>query len=55
MRRNGYNDSQLSTIQERLQRASDARAQEATGGEIHTGFRRGSVRFASPSLTLFEP
>ncbi|ABC82981.1 conserved hypothetical protein [Anaeromyxobacter dehalogenans 2CP-C] len=33
-RRNGYNDSQLSTIQVRLQQASDARAQEAAGGEI---------------------
>lgn len=34
VRRNGYNDSQLSTLQERLQRASDARAQEAAGGEV---------------------
>ncbi len=34
VRRNGYMDSQLSTIQERLQRASDARAQEAAGGEV---------------------
>ena len=34
VRRNGYNDSQLSTIQERLQLASDARAQEAAGGEV---------------------
>lgn len=34
VRRNGYGDSQLSTIQERLQRASDARAQEAAGGEV---------------------
>ncbi|WP_370865967.1 alpha/beta hydrolase [Chondromyces apiculatus] len=34
VRRNGYNDSQLSTIQERLQQASDARAQEVAGGEI---------------------
>lgn len=34
VRRNGYMDSQISTIQERLQQASDARAQEAAGGEI---------------------
>ncbi len=33
-RRNGYNDSQVSTIQVRLQQASDARAQEAAGGNI---------------------
>jgi fermentation-respiration switch protein FrsA (DUF1100 family) len=34
VRRNGYMDSQVSTIQERLQQASDARAQEAVGGEV---------------------
>lgn len=34
VRRNGFQNSQLSTIQERLQKASDARAQEAAGGEI---------------------
>jgi fermentation-respiration switch protein FrsA (DUF1100 family) len=34
VRRNGYVDSQLSTIQERLRQASAARAQEAAGGEI---------------------
>lgn len=34
VRRNGYKDSQLSTIQERLQQASDARAKEAAGEEI---------------------
>ena len=34
VRRNGYMDSQVSTIQQRLQQASDARAQEAAGGEI---------------------
>ena len=34
VRRNGYMDSQISTIQERLKAASDARAQEAAGGEI---------------------
>ncbi|MBB5046640.1 hypothetical protein HNR60_001388 [Rhodopseudomonas rhenobacensis] len=34
VRRNGYVDSQLQTIQQRLQQASDARAQEAGGGEI---------------------
>ncbi len=34
VRRNGFMDSQLDTIQERLQQASDARAQEAAGGKI---------------------
>ena len=34
VRRNGFMDSQLSTIQDRLKQASDARAQEAAGGEI---------------------
>lgn len=34
VRRNGYQDSQLSTIRERLQQASDARAQEAAGGAV---------------------
>ncbi|MBI2715828.1 MAG: alpha/beta hydrolase [Rhizobiales bacterium] len=34
VRRNGYADSQLGTIQKRLQQASDARAQEVAGGEI---------------------
>ncbi len=34
VRRNGYKDSQLSTIQERLQQASNARAQEAAGGGV---------------------
>lgn len=34
VRRNGYMDSQLSTIQDRLKQASDARAQEAAGGEF---------------------
>jgi fermentation-respiration switch protein FrsA (DUF1100 family) len=34
LRRNGFMDSQVSTIQERLKQASDARAQEAAGGEI---------------------
>ena len=33
VRRNGYVDSQLNTIQERLQQASDARAQEVAGGD----------------------
>ncbi len=38
VRRNGYQDSQLHTIQQRLKLASDARAQEAAGGEIiYTG------------------
>lgn len=34
VRRNGFMNSGLSTIQQRLQQASDARAQEAAGGEI---------------------
>ena len=34
VRRNGFIDSQVSTIQERLQQASDARAKEAAGGGI---------------------
>jgi uncharacterized protein len=34
VRRNGYIDSQLSSIQARLKQASDARAKEAAGGEI---------------------
>jgi fermentation-respiration switch protein FrsA (DUF1100 family) len=34
VRRNGFQNSQLSTIQERLKKASDARAQEANGGKI---------------------
>lgn len=34
VRRNGYVDSQLNTIEGRLQQASAARAQEAAGGEI---------------------
>lgn len=34
VRRNGYQDSQLDTIQQRLKAASDARAQEAAGGEV---------------------
>lgn len=33
VRRNGFMNSQFSTIQQRLQEASDARAQEAAGGE----------------------
>ncbi len=34
VRRNGFQNSQLATIQERLQKASEARAQQAAGGEI---------------------
>jgi fermentation-respiration switch protein FrsA (DUF1100 family) len=34
VRRNGYQDSQLNTVQERLQQASAARAQEMAGGEV---------------------
>lgn len=34
VRRNGFQNSQLATIQERLQQATDARAQEAAGGKV---------------------
>ncbi len=34
VRRNGFQDSQMDTIQQRLQQASTARAQEAAGGEV---------------------
>jgi uncharacterized protein len=34
VRRNGFQNSQLATIQERLKKASDARAQEAARGEV---------------------
>ncbi|RYF41026.1 MAG: alpha/beta hydrolase, partial [Comamonadaceae bacterium] len=34
VRRNGYVDSQLATVQQRMQQASAARAQEAAGGEV---------------------
>lgn len=34
VRRNGFQNSQLDSIQQRLQQASDARAQEAAGGEV---------------------
>ncbi|MFD1796144.1 alpha/beta hydrolase [Paracoccus aurantiacus] len=34
VRRNGYMDSDLGTIHDRMKQASDARAQEAAGGEI---------------------
>lgn len=34
VRRNGFMNSQFSTIQERLKQASDARAQEAAGGKV---------------------
>lgn len=34
VRRNGFEESQLDTIQERLKQASEARAQEAAGGEV---------------------
>jgi fermentation-respiration switch protein FrsA (DUF1100 family) len=34
VRRNGYMDSQLGTIQQRLRQASDARAAEAAGGSV---------------------
>ncbi|WP_260685722.1 alpha/beta hydrolase [Rhizobium laguerreae] len=34
VRRNGFKDSQMDSIQQRLQQASAARAQEAAGGEV---------------------
>lgn len=34
VRRNGFEDSQLATIQQRLKQASDARAQQAAGGKV---------------------
>lgn len=34
VRRNGFQNTQLSTIQERLQKAAEARAQQAAGGKI---------------------
>lgn len=34
VRRSGFQNSQLATIQERLKKASDARSQETTGGKI---------------------
>jgi len=34
VRRNGFQNAQINTIQERLKKASDARAQEAAGGKI---------------------
>jgi hypothetical protein len=34
VRRNGFQDSQIDTIQERLNQATEARAREAAGGEI---------------------
>ena len=34
VRRNGFQNSQLATIQERLKKASEARAQQAAGGKI---------------------
>ncbi len=34
VRRNGFMNSQVSTIQDRLKQASEARAQEAAGGEV---------------------
>ncbi|MCC6767491.1 MAG: alpha/beta hydrolase, partial [Bacteroidia bacterium] len=34
VRRNGFMNSQLATIQQRLKQASDARAKEAAGGEV---------------------
>jgi fermentation-respiration switch protein FrsA (DUF1100 family) len=37
VRRNGFQNSQLNTIQERLKQASDARTQEVSGGKIIYG------------------
>jgi fermentation-respiration switch protein FrsA (DUF1100 family) len=45
VRRNGFMDSGLSTIQQRLQQATEARALEATGGE---------VRYAADTKTTDE-
>ena len=39
VRRNGFQNSQLNTIQERLKQASDARAQEAAGGRVEEDAR----------------
>lgn len=47
VRRNGYMDSQVATIQERLKQASDARAQEAVGGEI---IYAGNVRLTDEQI-----
>ncbi len=38
VRRNGFMNSQVATIQERLKKASDARAQEAAGGKVLYAF-----------------
>ena len=48
VRRNGYVDSQLDTIQERLRQASAARAQEVTGGysRPHHEMTGGNVLYA---------
>ena len=47
VRRNGFQNSQLATIQERLKKASDARAQEAAGGEI---IYAGVARITDPEI-----
>ncbi|WP_026966505.1 alpha/beta hydrolase [Algoriphagus terrigena] len=39
VRRNGFQNSQMNTIQERLKQASDARAQEAEGGKVEEDAR----------------
>jgi len=39
VRRNGFQNSQLNTIQQRLKQASDARAQEKVGGKINEDAR----------------
>jgi fermentation-respiration switch protein FrsA (DUF1100 family) len=49
VRRNGYVDSQLATIPERMRQASDARAKEVSGREVRAGTHEmtgGDVRYA---------
>src|SRR5690606_39461412 len=53
VRRNGFQNSQVATIQERLEKASDARAQEAAGGKIiYAGVDRKSTRLNSSHVKI---